>query len=253
MDLGLLKNARRYTDEDRARAQARVEIERINLRERLLLRDRAEYLRLLGDVGTGLADFSDEEIALLDLDVDHLFRALEMASRDERAAFDRAVWAAVERNLWLLPRVRLPSCGDAALDQAHCLDGLRDAIMVWNPGRGRLGTIVGPRVWTHRRREIQRRGRLAASQVGEPSPDESLHESDTLLRRVLVEGIDRLPERDREALLRATATDSGTYAREAGIGRSTARKRIADARRKIRERLEALGVAEDYPFLQRSA
>lgn len=235
MIIGILSYARSYSDQERAKAQARVEIERVALRERLLARDRDGYLAALGKRGAGLGGFTNEELALLDLDADPHCAGLGLATAEERAALDKAIWIAVERNLWLLGKIRLPSCGDASMDEAHCLDGLRDAIERWDPARGRLGSMLVWRIYTHQRRYRKAQGKI----VDTPRAVAALEEvddsgSDPLLGERLREADASLSEEDRKILRIALSSDSGTYAAEAGIAPATARHRIAAVRRKIR-------------------
>lgn len=234
MIIGILSYARSYSDQERAKAQARVEIERVALRERLLARDRDGYLTALGKRGVELAGFSNEELALLDLDADPHCSSLNLATAEERAVLDRAIWIAVERNLWLLGRIKLPSCGDPSMDEAHCLDGLRDAIERWDPARGRLGSMLAWRIYTHQRRYRKAQGKIADAATVDETDRVDNSGSDPLLGERLREADASLSDEERKILRISLASDSGTYAAEAGIAPATARHRIAAVRRKIR-------------------
>lgn len=231
------------SDEKKAELQARVEIERVDLRELLMIRDREAYnAACLGRLRPVVRELDLEEVALLDLELDPTNRALRIATRAERLRFDRAVVKAAEANLDLL--INTPFSND---DEAAVLwDLLVKAIGRWEPRKASLST------WLNNHVKWQRVGGLAYDRWSrrckgiEPDNYEvELHwwqyrspprESDPLIRAA-IERLEALTEEDHFWLLHniETAPAADDPRREQwsdGLGKSSCQWRIKKARRK---------------------
>lgn len=156
----LLDHAPASSVEQRVKAQVAVESARVDLRYALLQRYRALYLEQLSDSAAArAAGLSDEEIALLDLELDPHCRTLDLGGRAARRAFDRAVWQSVGANLRLL-RVkisRLAETWDRGDAESMLLDALTRTVERWDPDRGSLAAALDCQI----RSQIRDRTRYA--------------------------------------------------------------------------------------------